>query len=181
MLIREATQDDVPAIARVHVDTWRTTYQGIVPDHHLANLSYERRAKGWYQILNCAPAEGSFTYVAEAEQGELIGFANGGRERSGNSIYSGELNAIYILQTHQGQGVGRRLVQAVAERLYQANMTSMRVWVLVENPACRFYAALGGNPIAEKEIVIGGKPLTEVAYGWADTSTLRSRYPDLPE
>ena len=31
MHIREATLDDVPGIARVHVDTWRTTYVDIVP------------------------------------------------------------------------------------------------------------------------------------------------------
>ena len=42
MHIREATLDDVPGIARVHVDTWRTTYPGIVPAEHLAGLSYER-------------------------------------------------------------------------------------------------------------------------------------------
>ena len=41
-LIRPATLEDAPAIARVHVDTWRTTYAGIVPDEHLAKLSYER-------------------------------------------------------------------------------------------------------------------------------------------
>jgi hypothetical protein len=28
-ILREATHDDVPAISRVHVDTWRTTYRGI--------------------------------------------------------------------------------------------------------------------------------------------------------
>ena len=31
MRIREATPDDVPGIARVHVDTWRTAYVDIVP------------------------------------------------------------------------------------------------------------------------------------------------------
>lgn len=49
----------------------------------------------------------------------------------------------------------------------------MLVWVLVDNPACQFYAALGGNPVHEKEIEIGGKPLIEVAYGWIETGNLR--------
>lgn len=173
MIVREATHNDIPAIARVHVDTWRTTYRGIVPDEHLANLSYERRASGWYNILNRAPENGYFTYVAEGESGEIIGFASGGQERTGDPVYKGELMAIYILQTQQGKGIGRCLVQAVAKKLHLSGINSMLVWVLVDNPACQFYAALGGKPAHEKEIEIGGKSLIEVAYGWMETGNLR--------
>lgn len=98
MIVREATHNDIPAIAKVHVDTWQTTYRGIVPDEHLANLSYERQANGWYDILNHAPENGYFTYVAEDESGEIVGFASGGEERTGDPIYKGELMAIYILK-----------------------------------------------------------------------------------
>lgn len=175
MLIREATHSDVPTISRVHVDTWKTTYGGIVPDEYLANLSYERRENGWVQILRRAPADGNFTYVAEDEFGEIIGFANGGVERTGDPVYRGELTAIYIRQSHQGQGIGRSLVQIVAERLGQLGLSSMLVWVLIDNPACQFYAALGGKIVYEKALSMGGKPLVEIAYGWVDTSVLRTR------
>lgn len=174
MVTREAAQSDVPAISRVHVDTWRTTYRGIVPDEYLANLSYERRENGWYQILNRAPEDGNFTYIAEDESGEIVGFANGGVERTGDPVYRGELTAIYIRQSHQGQGIGRGLVQIVAERLDRLGIHSMLVWVLVDNPACQFYAALGGKIVHEKELTIGDKPLIEVAYGWLDTGNLRT-------
>jgi GNAT superfamily N-acetyltransferase len=174
MIVRETTHDDVPAIARVHVDTWRTTYQGIVPDQHLANLSYERRANAWHQILNQALEDGNFTYVAE-ESGEIVGFANGSKERTGDPVYQGELTAIYIRQAYQGKGIGRCLVRAVAQKLAESGIDSMLVWVLADNPACQFYAALGGKPIHKKEIQIGGKPLIETAYGWTNTVNLRSR------
>jgi GNAT superfamily N-acetyltransferase len=173
MLIREATHNDVPAIAKVHVDTWRTTYRGIVPDEHLVNLSYERRANRWYRILSLAPEDGNFTFVAEGESGEIVGFANGGVERTGDPIYKGELTAIYIRQTHQGKGIGRCLVRAVVEKLGRSGIDSMLVWVLADNPAYQFYAALGGKRVHEKELEIGGKPLIEVAYGWLNTRSLR--------
>lgn len=172
MIVREATHKDVPTIAKVHVDTWRTTYRGIVPNEHLVNLSYERRANGWYQILNYAPEDGNFTYVAEEDSGEIVGFVNGGIERTGDPVYKGELMAIYILQEHQGKGIGRSLARMVVERLHLLNINSMLVWVLADNPACHFYAALGGKPVYEKELEIGGKPLTEVAYGWIDIRSL---------
>ncbi|MEO1210420.1 MAG: GNAT family N-acetyltransferase [Cyanobacteria bacterium J06638_20] len=173
MLIREATHDDVPAISRVHVDTWRTTYRGIMPDEHLAKLSYERRERGWYAVFKQAAEDGNFTYVVQDESGEIIGFANGGKERTGDPAFRGELTGIYIRQAYQGQGLGRRLVQVVAERLSQLGLDSMLIWVLVDNPACGFYAALGGQRVREQELQIGGKPLIEVAYGWVDTRKLR--------
>ncbi|MEM9805118.1 MAG: GNAT family N-acetyltransferase [Cyanobacteria bacterium P01_D01_bin.56] len=174
MRIREAAHSDVPAISKVHVDTWRTTYQGIVPEQHLANLSYERRAKSWYRIFDRALEDGNFTYVATNESDEIIGFANGGVERTGDLLYKGELTAIYIRQSDQKKGIGRELVQVVAERLDRLRINSMLVWVLVDNPACQFYDALEGERVFEKEIMVGGKSLIEVAYGWVDTKNLRA-------
>lgn len=171
MILREATPADIPVIACIHVDTWRSTHQGIVPDAHLAKLSYERRANSWEQIFEHSAQNGDFTDLAEA--GEVIGFANGGFERTHDPIYKGELKAIYILKRYQGQGVGRKLVQAVAKRLAETEVYSMRVWVLAENPACQFYAALGGQKISEQQIEIGGISLLEFAYGWTDTACLR--------
>ena len=43
--VRDAQIEDAPAIARVHVDTWRSAYRGIVPDDHLDAMSYERSAQ----------------------------------------------------------------------------------------------------------------------------------------
>lgn len=32
MIIRKAKLDDATGIAKVHVDSWRTTYKGIIPE-----------------------------------------------------------------------------------------------------------------------------------------------------
>lgn len=174
MIVREATNSDIPAITKIHVDSWRTTYQGIVSDEVLENLSYKKREKIWYQILNNDPQNNNFTYVAEDESHQVVGFAHGGVERTGNLIYRGELNAIYILKSHQKQGIGRKLVQKVAQRLDRMEICSMLVWVLADNPAHRFYELLGGQKVLEKEIERGSNKLIEIAYGWTDISNLQS-------
>jgi GNAT superfamily N-acetyltransferase len=170
--IREADATDAPAIARVHVESWRTTYPGIMPDDFLANLSVERRARFWAEAL-ANPDRATFAFVAEDETGTVIGFASGGPELEQDPVYSGELYAIYLLADAQRQGIGRQLTRAVAERLAAAGHEAMLVWVAAENPFRRFYAALGGVPVREKQVTIGGASLTEVAYGWADTRPLR--------
>jgi ribosomal protein S18 acetylase RimI-like enzyme len=173
MIVREATHRDVAAIARVHVDSWRTTYRGIIPEEFLANLSYENRENSWHNILDNAPKDRSFTYVAEDASGQIIGFANGGVERTGDPVYRGELCAIYLLKRDQQKGIGRELVRTVAQKLGQMGIHSMLIWVLVDNPACRFYKRLGGQKVYEKEIKIGGAKLIEIAYGWTDTVNLQ--------
>jgi GNAT superfamily N-acetyltransferase len=94
-------------------------------------------------------------------------------ERTANPIYKGELSAIYILENHQNKGLGRSLVQAVAQKLGQRDIYSMLAWVLADNPACGFYAALGGQKVDEKQIERDGTMLVEVAYGWKNISNLR--------
>ena len=64
MHIRVANVPDAAAIAKVHVDSWRTTYTGIVPDEYLAQLSYEKQGQGWRDILSTHGTE-EFVYVAE--------------------------------------------------------------------------------------------------------------------
>jgi GNAT superfamily N-acetyltransferase len=171
MRIRTATVADAAAIANVHVDSWRTTYNGIVPDDFLAKLSYEGRQRFWRDILS-EPASRTLVYVAEGTSGHVIGFASGGPERSGDTVYTGELYAIYLLDRWQRQGIGRQLTVAVVERLIQAGLASLLIWVLAENRSRRFYEALGGQQVYEKPVTIGGAPLVEVAYGWLDARTL---------
>jgi len=173
MFLRAATPSDIPAIVRIHVDTWRTTYQGIMPDALLGNLSYEKREHSWRQIIQQASEDSNFIYVAEDDLGQIVGFANGGVERTGDPVYRGELYAIYILQNHQNQGIGRELVWVVAEQLSQVGIDSMLVWVLADNPARRFYENLGGQKVREREIERGRTKLNEIAYGWQDISNFQ--------
>lgn len=162
ILIRKAEMGDSEGIAKVHVDSWRTTYKGIVPDTFLESLSYEQREQIWKKGI-----KENHVYIAENENGQIIGFSTGGKERTGKyEAYSGELYAIYLLKEYQGKGIGRSLVQAVVNDLKDKNINSMLIWAIDENPACRFYEALGGKQIDTEEIEIAGKKLSEVAYGW---------------
>src|SRR5215510_9715408 len=129
MLIREASLTDAAAIARVHVDSWRTTYAGIVPADYLATLSYTQREQFWRDTLS-TPASSRCVYVAVHDTGQIVGFASGGPERSGDAVYRGELYAIYLLALYQRQGLGRHLTLAVVQRLLQCGLPSMLVWVL---------------------------------------------------
>lgn len=172
-LIREARVSDVPAIARVHVDSWRTTYPEIIPADFLERMSYEDFEARWRGWLVGEHGRRVIVYVAEASPGRIVGFASGGPNREENHPgYEGELYAAYFLREHQRGGLGRRLFGAVAERLVAEGVRSMLAWVLAENPSRRFYEATGGKLLGSQETQIGEVTLEEVAYGWDDIESL---------
>ncbi|HLI07406.1 MAG TPA: GNAT family N-acetyltransferase [Ktedonobacteraceae bacterium] len=171
MIVRAARVEDAGGIAKVHVDSWRTTYKGVIPDDFLASLSYESRSQRWRSMLS-NPTRFAGDFVAEDKTGRIVGFISGGPAQEPYPVYRGELYAIYILQEYQGQEIGRRLTEALVGKLLEAGIDNMLVWVLAENPARKFYEALGGRLIRTRQIEIGGAILDEVAYGWQDINSI---------
>ncbi|MFF2089247.1 GNAT family N-acetyltransferase [Paenibacillus sp. NPDC058174] len=160
--ISKAVLADAAAIARVHVDSWKTTYANIIPDEYLKAQSYEQRERLWMEVI-----PKNIVFVAANEEGSIVGFADGGSERSGNyPQFDGQLNAIYVLQAYQGQGLGKRLVQSVVHELKQNGMKSMLVHVLEANPSRTFYEGLGGKLVDSFEVDFAGEKLTELVLGW---------------
>jgi len=163
MIIQEATIEDAAGMAKVGVDTWRATYGGIMADEYLDSLSYERSAQSWIRRLSEDPG---FTYVALSDANEIVGYAHAGPERDGDQDYTGELYAIYVLREHHGEGIGKMLVQTVAERFAEDGIKGMIIWVLSANPSRGFYERIGGRFLRTKMVDIGGRELEESAYGW---------------
>jgi L-amino acid N-acyltransferase YncA len=167
--IREAVPDDAAEIARCHIAAWRDTYRPIVAEECLETLSFEEHTKKWVANLQQPRCH---TFVAETDRAELIGFINGGPERTGLTDYQGEIYAIYILKTWRGCGVGRKLLARFSEALRENQVTSLIVWALEGNDYRNCYSAWGAQEIAAGPIKIGTQDLIEVAYGWLDTRAL---------
>lgn len=171
--IREARPEDAAAIARVQVASWRSTYPGIVPDGFLARMRQDDFALRWRRWLEGAP-KGRVFFVAESPGEGVVGFATGGPGREPpRAGYDGELYTAYLLNEHQGRGLGRALFGAVAEGLFENGCRSMFAWVMEKNaPARRFYEALGGEVLGENTFEVEGVAVGEVAYGWEDIRVL---------
>jgi GNAT superfamily N-acetyltransferase len=169
VLIRSATEHDAVSISHVHVNSWRTTYTGIVPDQYLATLNEIERVPLWREWLT----RDIRVYIAELDE-KVVGFISGGPIREPVRNYDAELFAIYLLQRAQGQGIGTALLRELAASLISKGFTSMAVWVLEKNPSKHFYVKSGAQLETSKEIEIGGAKLSEVAYGWPALDAIRT-------
>ena len=165
---RHATPADADALGHAHVEAWRETYAGLVPDAVLAGLDPRARAAMWRDVL----AKGGAVHLAERD-GAIIGFASGGPQRDASLPYSGEVRAIYVLRSAQRHGVGRVLMSAVARDLLTRGHATAALWVLEGNgSARRFYEALGGREVARRETRSDGFSAIDIAYGWQDLAVL---------
>jgi GNAT superfamily N-acetyltransferase len=169
LIVRAAMGTDAAGIARVHVESWRTTYAGIVPEAFLAGLDEAERTLSWREWLTLDVP----VFVAELD-GEIVGFAGGGAIREPLLDYDAELFAIYLLKQAQGRGIGMALLRALAGSLRDRGLSRMMAWVLASNTSGEFYAKTGASLISSKEMDIGGAMLPVLAYGWPSLAAIAS-------
>jgi ribosomal protein S18 acetylase RimI-like enzyme len=171
--LREAAQSDAAAIARVHVETWRAAYAGVVPDHYLIGMSVEGQTFQWRKLLR-RPAERHLTLVAEAPGvgpgagpgADIVGFGSAGAARSRPPPASGEIFTLYVATDWQGRGIGRALLLALLGRLARQGHEAAYLWVLADNPSRFFYERVGGQRVAQQKERFAGTELLEYAYRW---------------
>ncbi|MGA9226486.1 MAG: GNAT family N-acetyltransferase [Mesobacillus sp.] len=172
MQIRRAEAGDALGIARVHIESWKETYAGIISQEYLDSLKIEDRMGLWEKSLSQTP-QLSPVFVAVNAENNIVGFASYGKERTGKFNADGELYAIYILKKYQREKLGLKLLQAGVYELLEQNYTSMLVWVLEENISRKFYESLLAVKTGEETDKIAGKEVVELAYVWDDLKALQ--------
>jgi len=173
--VRRAVPEDLREMAGVHVDGWKTTYRGMVPDALLNRLSIDEDIANGFGRGLVERLPGAEQFVALDPSEGIVGYALAGPNRDPNPDFAGELEAIYVRKSHQGQGVGTLLVREVARCFLGTGMKGMIVWVLPQNPYRRFYERLGGTLVGQRVSPphrLGVGPMLEVGYGWTDVRLL---------
>ena len=173
MKIRRAAPADAQAIGRVHVETWQSTYAGMLPDAMLARMSEARQAAWWSRAL-ADPRESRGIFVADDEEMGVVGFGSCGPVRDtpegldGIESRVGEVYLLYVEPDFQNQGIGRRLLDALFQQLRADGFDTAVLWMLAENPTRFFYEGLGGDVVGDRTDTLGGADVEEIAYAWRD-------------
>lgn len=159
--IRRAEVTDAPAIAAIHVQSWRETYTGLIAPDFLSRMTDEsarqNREKSWQATISQGRED---VFVAE-QGGEVVAFSSVGSARD-HPGYASELMTLYSLQRVQRQGIGKALLRAVMEQVRGQGGKNLALWVLSSNPARQWYAAQGAREAGEK---VDGE-LVEVRMAW---------------
>lgn len=135
--VRKALPEDAQRIARIHRDSWRLAYAGILRRSDLDRLTLRRLIPRWRETLRGVA-------VVEVD-GRVEGFVTIGPTRDPDMVgFAGEIFMLYVHPDAWGRGAGRALLDAAAATLSRRGHRWLVLWVLAENTAAQaFYRRMG--------------------------------------
>jgi len=136
--VRRAEPADAPSMARVHVDTWRETYRGLMSDAVLDDSALlDWREKFWTTALTDSRYEQNSVAVA-LHEGTVIGIAMSGPSPN-DAEEPQQLFVLYAYAAFHGSGVGAALLNAVIDPSAPAAL-----WVADPNPRAQAFYRKNG-------------------------------------
>lgn len=139
VVVRAARLDDVPAMARVIVESWRETYRGLMRDEVLDDPGLvASRERFWTAALTDERYAANRAAVAERD-GAIVGVAMSGPPLDADATWSRQLYILYVLAAQHGSGAGAALLDAVVSA-----GEDVALWVADPNPRAQaFYRRHG--------------------------------------
>ena len=141
-LIRNAVSADAPAIARIHVESWKVAYRGIMPDEVIARTDLAYRTRFWAERL----ATRDWPVFMIDEGGESVAFcqAIATPDPDDDPKTVGHITSIHVLPQLRGNGRGRALLDHAFAEFRRRGFGEVTLWVLEGNTSARrFYEGLG--------------------------------------
>ncbi|MFL0268022.1 GNAT family N-acetyltransferase [Candidatus Clostridium radicumherbarum] len=162
-LIRYANLNDTDILGKIHSESSREGFKGIIPDYILNDIfSIERRTKRFISEIS----EGSPRTAVVFEKNEPAGLISFGKCRSGiNDKLWIEIWRVYLTPKFWGRGVAKELIEWGINEIQKENFSNIELWVLEENIRARkFYEKMGFKHDNTVQITNMGKELKELRY-----------------
>jgi GNAT superfamily N-acetyltransferase len=145
--VRAARPADVPEIARIQVDTWRTAYTRFLPESVLAALDVTAAAQAWEAAVVSPPSPAHHVLVA-TEGSYTVGFVAVGPSGDEDARPGEAEVAALLVEPRWGRrGHGSRLLAAAVDFLHQDGVTGLVAWVPDgDRASTAFYESAGWEP-----------------------------------
>lgn len=160
--IRCADVKDAGVLGKIHSESWKTAYKGIVPDSVLDNISADKRKKYFEKALS----EGSEENYLVFSDDKAVGFMCIGkcRDQDKDDTY-GEIWGIYLLPEYWNKGIGSYFINWGLNELKKRGYKKVTLWVLEANyNARKFYEKIGFKHEGTIKDITLGKKLKELRY-----------------
>jgi ribosomal protein S18 acetylase RimI-like enzyme len=168
--IRRPAAGEAAAMAAMHVQSWRESYEGYLPQVLFESLAAEKRTAIWARQIDNEDRILLTAYDGEAP----VAFINAGPVSEGGSpVADGEIAALYVLQRLKRQGLGRRLVALASAAWTERGGKALQLGVLAANrPARDFYESLGARHVRDDSYNWDGHGLPVAIYVFNDLGAL---------
>ena len=140
-ILRKATPEDAPAMARLLVLAWQKAYRGILSDALLAGRDADA---GGERIRAGIETRPEFWYFVLEADGNIAGVSVVVPCRDADLPEAREIQVFYIHPDVQGQGLGRIMMKHTLAAIPASGGPRAVLWVLRDNHGARaFYERVG--------------------------------------
>lgn len=161
---RRAGHEDMPDVARVHVESWRRSFAGIAPEKFLQDMSIEKRLDAYTNRSSAGPYT---MIVAEHPRDGIVGFADFGPPVLPFD-FAAQIYSFYFLPEFQRKGLGERLFRRCVGEMLDEGFDSLCLDSLSVSPYRQFYSKMGGEIVGRDAHKLGDEDFQTVIYGWKD-------------
>ena len=142
MTIRRATGADAETVARLHVESWKVAYRGIMPDDVIARTDLAFRTGFWKERI--ADQEWPVLLLEADERAVAFCHMIPTKDSDDDAARVGHITSIHVLPQQRGLGFGRALIDHVRDEFRRRGFRELTLWVLEQNwDARRFYEQHG--------------------------------------
>lgn len=146
MIIQNATENDVEAIAALHAESWRWNYRNYLSEEYLEKDVYRGRLVAWQERFSKHSQKPMFVLVAK-EESALTGFVCVFPNE--DATFGSFVDNLHVVPSMTSQGIGRMLLSDAAKRLVMdGSRVGLYLWVIEQNQrARRFYERAGARVV----------------------------------
>lgn len=164
--LRTARPNDAPAVAALHVASWRDAYRDVLDPAFLGGPIESTLEAHWQAMLGGKRRPGAVILATAAR--EVAGFAAAWREGTNCHV-----DNLHVRPGMRNAGIGRALLGFAARRLQAQGCQTADLWVFARNAGgLRFYARLGAELGPEVLRETQGQMVLERRASWNEIGLL---------
>lgn len=154
--ISQAAKADIPLIQQIAHQTWPATFSTIISE---GKMNYMLEMMYSIESLTEQIEKNGHHFILAKNNQKCVGFAS--YELNYKNSKTIKIHKLYVLPETQGQGVGKLLINKMAELAKQSDNDVLSLNVNRDNPAIQFYERFGFNKLREENEPIGGGYMME--------------------
>ncbi len=155
--VRVAWVADAPAMGRVQVAAWQSSYAGVVPAETLDAMDADEVAAAWAESIRRPPLA-TYRALVALDRNDVVGVTAVGpsNDPDADAGRDAELTVLVVDPVARGEGHGSRLLAAAADTARADGFVRLTTWVLAADDVVRaFLRSAGWEPDgAHREVAL---------------------------
>lgn len=162
MLIRKLSNEELSLAVDLRIDCWNNDYIDVVPTDAIDKEKELAFITSWINE-KCDDVRRIYGVFYDEKFAGFVGASIAAKEDSENGI---ELNYLFVKNEYRGNGLGIKLIKAIADEFIQYGFRELILYNWNQLPSNNFYLYIGGKVKRQEIQTINGRDILMDVFIW---------------